>query len=206
MFSGIVTGYDKIVSVEDKNNVRRIVLELSDYEGLEQGASVAINGVCLTAVDIQGPMVGFDVIQETLGLTNLNGFQPGDRVNTERSFKHGQELGGHIVSGHVDSSVEVLSTEIDLGAVKVWFSLPESLSKYVLPKGFIALDGCSLTVVDVVQDRFSVCFIPETLTVTTHGNKAVGRVVNLEVDRQTQAIVDTVERIMAQRYALGATE
>lgn len=206
MFSGIVSGFDSVVSIEDHNQIRRIVLKLTDYKGLERGASVAVNGVCLTAVDIDEDIVGFDVIAETLRLTNLGAIGVGSLVNTERSFKHGQELGGHVVSGHVDASVEVLSSEIREGDVKVWFSLPSKQAKYVLPKGFVSLDGCSLTVVDVLEDRFSVCFIPETREVTTHGSDNVGRLVNLEIDRQTQAIVDTVERIMENRFKVDSSK
>jgi riboflavin synthase len=111
----------------------------------------------------------------------------------------GQELGGHIVSGHVDASVEVLSVDQQQNAVKVWYALTETLSKYLFVKGFVALDGCSLTIVDVEADRFSVAYIPDTLTKTTHGSLLVGRLTNVEIDRQTQAIVNTVERVLASR-------
>lgn len=199
MFSGIVSGYDKISAIEIIDRVYRFTIELSNREGLEQGASVAINGVCLSVVSWDDSGVVFDAIEETLRLTNLGALTVGDRVNTERSFKMGQELGGHIVSGHVDASVEVLSVDQQQNAVKVWYALTETLSKYLFVKGFVALDGCSLTIVDVEADRFSVAYIPDTLTKTTHGSLLVGRLTNVEIDRQTQAIVNTVERVLASR-------
>jgi riboflavin synthase len=199
VFSGIVSGYDKISGIEIIDRVYRFTIELSNREGLEQGASVAINGVCLSVVSWDDSGVVFDAIEETLRLTNLGALTVGDRVNTERSFKMGQELGGHIVSGHVDASVEVLSVDQQQNAVKVWYALTETLSKYLFVKGFVALDGCSLTIVDVEADRFSVAYIPDTLTKTTHGSLLVGRLTNVEIDRQTQAIVNTVERVLASR-------
>ena len=199
MFSGIVSGYDQITGIEIIDRVYRFTIKLSNREGLEQGASVAINGVCLSVVSWDDSGVVFDAIEETLRLTNLGELSIGDRVNTERSFKMGQELGGHIVSGHVDASVQVLRVDQEQNAVKVWYALPETLSKYLFVKGFVALDGCSLTVVDVEADRFSVAYIPDTLTKTTHGSLQVGRLTNVEIDRQTQAIVNTVERVLAAR-------
>lgn len=203
MFSGIVSGYDRIVDIEVIDRVYRFTIELSNRKGLEQGASVAVNGVCLSVVSWDDKGVVFDAIEETLRLTNLGSLRIDDRVNTERSFKMGQELGGHVVSGHVDASVQVLRVDQQQNAVKVWYLLPEPLKKYLFVKGFVALDGCSLTLVDVEDDRFSVAYIPDTLSKTTHGALEVGRLTNIEIDRQTQAIVNTVERVLAARELAG---
>ncbi|RMA81346.1 riboflavin synthase subunit alpha [Umboniibacter marinipuniceus] len=203
MFSGIVSGYDRIVDIEVIDRVYRFTVELSNRKGLEQGASVAVNGVCLSVVSWDDKGVVFDAIEETLRLTNLGSLKIDDRVNTERSFKMGQELGGHVVSGHVDASVEVLRVDQQQNAVKVWYAMSEPLKKYLFVKGFVALDGCSLTLVDVEDDRFSVAYIPDTLTKTTHGALEVGRLTNIEIDRQTQAIVNTVERVLAARELVG---
>ncbi|WP_298636162.1 riboflavin synthase subunit alpha [uncultured Umboniibacter sp.] len=199
MFSGIVSGYDKVIDIEIIDRIYRYTVALSNRSGLEQGASVAINGVCLSVVSWSDQGVVFDAIEETLRLTNLGELSVGDCVNTERSFKMGQELGGHVVSGHIDASVKILSIDQQQNAVKVWYALPETLRKYLFVKGFVALDGCSLTIVDVEADRFSVAYIPDTLKKTTHGILKVGRLTNVEIDRQTQAIVNTVERVLASR-------
>jgi len=199
MFSGIVEALSTVNCIEKTSYGVRLGIGLENRDGLEKGASVAINGVCLTAVEWDQDSVYFDVIVQTLQLTNLDQLKVGQQVNTERSLSFGKELGGHLVSGHVDVSVEVKSIDSVDGEHRVWFSLPAELSKYIFDKGFVALDGCSLTVAEVEPERFAVCFIPETLEVTTHGDRSVGRRVNLEIDRQTQAVVDTVERVLAAK-------
>jgi len=199
MFSGIVESLCKVASINTTDYGVRIGVQLKNRDNLEKGASVAINGVCLTVVEWDNDLVYFDAIKQTLAITNLGHLEPGQLVNCERSLKFGAELGGHVVSGHIDRAISVLSIDKTEGEHKVWFELPDSYSKYIFDKGFVALDGCSLTISHVQEDRFAVCFIPETIAVTTHGDERMGRLVNFEVDRQTQAVVDTVERVMAAK-------
>ena len=164
--------------------------------GVQMGASVAINGTCLTVTSIDGDAIEFDVIGETLRRTNLGALKPGVKCNYERSTRVGDEIGGHTVSGHVQTTAEVARTENN----ERWqFRLREARwAKYVLAKGFVAVNGCSLTVGEVGDDWFSVYLIPETIRVTTFADLGVGGTVNVEVEAQTVAIVDTVERVVAK--------
>ncbi len=200
MFTGIVKGLGSIVSLEEKAGLRSFVVELpAGYgAGLQRGASVAIDGVCLTTTEIEGDRVRFDAMQETLDKTLVGGYTVGSQVNVERSFQAGDEVGGHIVSGHVTGMGEIVSIETPANNHVVTFRVPIEWMKYILPKGFIALDGCSLTIVEVNREAgiFTVWLIPETLTVTTFGTKQVGARVNVELDPQTRAIVDTVENYL----------
>lgn len=168
--------------------------------GLQLGASVAQNGVCLTVRTMtpqQGGVVRvtFDAIDQTLKLTNLGNLKAGDAVNIERAAKVGDEIGGHVVSGHVFSTVSILAVEQNALNMTVVFERPAELRSYLLNKGFVALNGCSLTIADVAEDRFSVCLIPETRDVTNFGRCQVGDAINLEIDSATQAIVDTVKEL-----------
>jgi len=180
-------------------------LQLALPEGLDQqltqGASIAVDGVCLTVTGWQGQVVHFDVMAETLARTTLAERRPGDRVNVERSLRQGEEIGGHPVSGHVDGTAEILAVDQGENDWRVRYRPPAGLLKYLLPRGFVALNGCSLTVaaVEAAEGWFEVAYIPETLRATVHGELGRGDRVNLEVDRQTQAIVDTVERVLAAR-------
>jgi riboflavin synthase len=196
VFTGIVQGAFPIRSIAERPGVRTLTIELAPalLEGLEIGASVAIAGVCLTVTGLDGDGATFDAIDETQRRTTLGGLDQGDRVNVERSARAGDEIGGHEVSGHVDATAEIVEVERPSGNHVMTFRAPRELMAYVFTKGFIALDGCSLTVVDVdrVRDTFSVHLIPETLRVTTFGDKHAGDRVNLEIERRTQVIVDTV--------------
>lgn len=200
MFTGIVQGAFPIVAVEVKPGLHSLVIELAEelLDELAIGASVAIDGVCLTVTAIEQQRVYFDAMQQTLSLTTLGALQTGDWVNVERSAKQGVEVGGHIISGHVDGAATVVAIEQPENNCFITYRLPADKMKYIFPKGFIGLNGCSLTVanVDKVAHTCQVCFIPETLRVTTHGNKQIGDQLNFEVDRQTQAIVDTVENFL----------
>lgn len=199
MFTGIVKGSCEVVEVVDRPGLRTLTLALptSLRQGLESGASVAIAGVCLTTTAIRDDGVSFDAIRETSDRTTLGRLRRGDRVNVERSARAGDEIGGHEVSGHVDGTAEIATVDRPPGNHVVTFRAPRELLRYVFPKGFVALDGCSLTVVDVDRDAgtFSVHLIPETLRVTTFGDKREGDRVNLEIERRTQVIVDTVREI-----------
>ena len=199
MFTGIVQALGEVVAVEDRDGVRRFEVRLGDHaEGLELGASVANNGVCLTASAIDDGVVGFDVIAETIALTNLRLVGVGDRVNIERSLKFGDELGGHILSGHVSGTIEVTRIEADGANRTVWFSVPEQHMPYLMWKGWIAIDGVSLTIsrLDRDTDEVAVSLIPETIERTTIGSFEVGSLANLEVDAQTQTIVNTVREAL----------
>lgn len=197
MFSGIVQTTVPVASYLQSGDTHRLVLSFTDElkSGLEIGASVAIAGVCLTVVAIESEHVSFDISSETLERTTLGSLSAGDLVNVERSIRVGDEIGGHILSGHVVTTGEI----IQILDSKFYIQIPKGLMKYVLEKGFIAVDGCSLTVVapDAETGVFTVALIPETLERTTFGARQVGDKVNVEIDAQTQAIVDTTERVLA---------
>ncbi len=201
MFTGIVQGMAQVVSIDAKEAFQTHHVKLVDdmAAGLEIGASVAHNGCCLTVTKIEGEVVSFDLMQETLRLTNLGDLKEGDSVNIERAAKFGDEIGGHSMSGHISSVVEIDEIVDTPNNRTIWFELPNYIAKYVLAKGYIGLDGCSLTIGQVEENRFNVHLIPETLQRTLFGSKHVGDKVNVEVDPQTQAIVDTVERVLAAK-------
>ena len=200
MFTGIVQGSFAISSLLNESGIARIgiVLPAALRDGLAIGASVAIDGVCLTVTEINDDLVRFDAIDQTLKVTTLGELVESSKVNIERSFKQGVEVGGHIVSGHIDDTAEIVKIADTDNNRTFTYKVSPSVAKYILDKGFIAVNGCSLTVarIDKQANTFDICYIPETLRVTTHGDKAVGSFVNIEVDRQTQAIVDTVERVL----------
>lgn len=209
MFTGIVQGSFPILSVERKPGLHTLRFDLPTalLGDLVIGASVSVDGVCLTVTAIEGSCVSFDVMQQTLSLTTMGELRSGDVVNLERSAKQGVEVGGHIVSGHVDGCAEVVAIEQPENNCFISYRAPAEKMKYIFPKGFVGLNGCSLTVADVnkVESTFTVCFIPETLRVTTHGAKNIGDRVNFEIDRQTQAIVDTVENFLSDHPELLTT-
>lgn len=198
MFTGIVQGRGTIASIEKENAVWTFSITLPDAQGLQRGASVAINGVCLTATDIQGHLVAFDVIEETLKRTNLSSLSTGDEVNVERSLKMGDELGGHLLSGHI-MGVGKITARTDVGeGVNMAIAAPPAMMKYIHEKGYIGLNGASLTIGQVVDRQFKIHLIPETLRLTTFGSVQEGDTINIEIDAMTQTIVATVERIMKQ--------
>jgi riboflavin synthase len=204
MFTGIVQGVAEIVAIEEKELFRThtVRLDAALLPRLELGASVAHNGCCLTVTAIEEDRVSFDLIKETLRITNLGALQVGDRVNIERAAKFSDEIGGHLMSGHIMTTAEICKIIQSENNREVWFRLQDAEQiKYILRKGYIGIDGISLTVGDVTKTKFCVHLIPETLERTTLGSKKLGHKVNIEIDPQTQAIVDTVERVMAQREA-----
>ena len=202
MFTGIVQGLGEVTHIQDHGGIRslQVRLPMGRDQGLETGASIAINGVCLTVVSWDQRGVEFDVIDETLRLTNLGDLKIGHVVNVERAARFGDEIGGHVLSGHIHGRAqvtEVVETDANLA---VWWAIPEALKKYVLPKGYVSLNGCSLTVGDTERDgQWGIHLIPETRELTTFGRVMVGDSLNLEIESQTQAIVDTVERVLEQR-------
>lgn len=199
MFTGIVTAMGKVTELSPHNGVLRlgITTDASHLAHLQKGASIAISGVCLTVVDFNQTTVWFDVIGETLQKTTLDELELGKHLNIERSARIGDEIGGHLLSGHIFGTAKIASIERQGANCKMLFSCPPAWTKYLLPKGYVALDGASLTLVDVDhnQGTFSIHFIPETLKKTTFGTKVKGDRVNIELDAQTQTIVDTIERI-----------
>ncbi|MBE2893712.1 riboflavin synthase subunit alpha [Spirabiliibacterium falconis] len=203
MFTGIVQGKACVHTILRQQNFQTHLIEMPHdlVDGLTIGASVAHNGVCLTVTNINGNLVSFDLMQETLNITNLGELKEGDKINIERAMKMGDEIGGHLLSGHIYCTAIINHIEQHHNYYKVRFHLDNEAIKYVLPKGFIAIDGASLTIVDVdYHDRtFTISFIPETLTRTIIAQKRVGDKVNIEIDSQTQAIIDTVERYLAQK-------
>lgn len=202
MYTGIVQGLCDVASVADEPGLRRIRIQIGDLaEGLELGASVAINGVCLTATEVEAGSACFDVIRETLENTNLGTLATGSRVNVERSFRVGDEIGGHILSGHVVGTAAVDAIEEGENERNLWFRVEADWLRFLHHKGFAALDGASLTIaaVDPSTQRIKVSLIPETIARTTLGTVAQGGRINLEIDPQTRAIVETVERVLAER-------
>ena len=202
MFTGIVHGLGEVTLIQDHGGIRRLQVRLPTGcdRGLESGASVAINGVCLTVVGWDQRGVEFDVIDETLRLTNLGDLKVGYVVNVERAARFGDEIGGHMLSGHIHGRAQVIEVVQNDANLAVWWVVPEALKKYVLPKGYVSLNGCSLTVGDTERDgQLSIHLIPETRELTTFGRVMAGDSLNLEIDSQTQAIVDTVERVLEQR-------
>ncbi|EDP60094.1 riboflavin synthase [Vibrio sp. AND4] len=201
MFTGIVQGKAKVVNIDKKDRFQTHILEIEEAlnEGLEIGASVAHNGCCLTVTKIEGTQISFDLMQATLTLTNLGNLIEGDYVNIERAAKFGDEIGGHSMSGHISLMAEISEVIDTPNNRTIWFTLPQESMKYVLAKGYIGLDGCSLTIGEVANNSFSVHLIPETLERTLFGCRQVGAKVNVEFDPQTQAIVDTVERVLAAK-------
>lgn len=202
MFTGIVQGTATIHSIIEKTNFKTHIIKIPQelLIDLEIGASIAHNGVCLTVTHIDGDLVSFDLMTETLRITNLGGLKAGDSVNIERAMRMGAEIGGHILSGHIYCTAQVKQRISAENNLQIWFELPQmDVMKYILTKGFIAVDGISLTVGEVKEQQFCVNLIPETLHRTLIGKRAVGDLVNIEIDPQTQAIVDTVERYLAAR-------
>ena len=200
MFTGIVSGMGRVQSIQG-DEVVRLVVDFTNVStsNLEIGASVSVDGVCLTVVSIDGSEVSFDIIPETLGVTTLGTLVEGNWVNLERAMKMGDEIGGHILSGHIIGTGEIIVREEAEENIDLLIDCPNDLMRYIQPKGYIAIDGISLTIGRVEESCFSIHLIPETLRLTTLGGKGLGKNVNIEVDSMTQAVVTTVERLMEGR-------
>lgn len=198
MFTGIVEERGTVASIEQLTNAARVAIRgsvvLSDVRA---GDSIAVNGVCLTVVDLGPDYFTADVMEETLKRSSLDAVSAGSEVNLERAARLDSRLGGHLVQGHVDGTGAVLAIEPDAHWTAMRISLPVDLGRYVVEKGSITVDGVSLTVVAVDDEAFSVSLIPTTLAETTLGSRQVGDRVNLEVD----AIAKYVERLMQGRLS-----
>ncbi|MDX3381735.1 riboflavin synthase [Streptomyces niveiscabiei] len=202
MFTGIVEELGEVTAVETLGDASRFRLRGPVVtDGAKHGDSIAVNGVCLTVVEHEGDEFTADVMAETLDRSSLGALTVGSRVNLERPMALGARLGGHIVQGHVDGTGEILARTPSENWEIVKISLPADLSRYVVEKGSITVDGISLTVVEAAPDHFTVSLIPTTLDLTTLGRKQPGEPVNLEVD----VVAKYVERLMGDRVP-GAAE
>ena len=186
MFTGIIEGIGKIEKISKNTKNRsaiQMTVNLGKYaKGLKIGQSVSLNGVCLTATKLTKSNCIFEMIEETTNKTDLGNLKPGDIVNIERSLRTGDRLEGHFVLGHVDGVGIIKKIQNKPKEVQVWFEVPKELSKYVVKKGSIAVDGISLTVVDIKNNLASVCLIPHTMEITNFKTKNVGDKINIETD------------------------
>jgi len=205
MFTGIVQGMASVQSTQQIGQNKRLEVSFPQGSMLKQqlGASVAINGVCLTVANIAEDVLTFDVIDTTLALTNIGLLETNDAVNFERAAKMGDEVGGHVMSGHIMTSVSVSEIKQNQETVHIRFTTDRQeevdARRYLFNKGYVGLNGSSLTISDIGDDWLEVSLIPETLRLTTFGILSVGDKVNLEIDAHTQATVDTVERVLKEK-------
>ncbi len=200
MYTGIIQGKFPVVTIEDKPGLRSFAIEfINDLtHGLQTGASVSVDGVCFTVTKIVETQISFDAMQETLNKTTIGQLKIGDQVNIERSAQMGQEIGGHVMSGHISTMAEIVDVQTPDNNKVMTFKVDPIWMKFIFSKGFVGLDGASLTVVDAdkTAGTFKVWFIPETLRLTRFGDKVVGDYVNVEIDAMTQTIVETVENVL----------
>ena len=207
MFTGIVQGSARVEALQDRPGLRSFTLRFAPgfATGLTIGASVAVDGVCLTVTALQGDDAArFDVMQQSLAQTSLAGLHEGSRVNVERAAREGAEIGGHPLSGHVDFLARVESIRRPENNQVLRIAVPAPWMRYVFAKGYIAVNGCSLTVSEAQREPggagwFEVWLIPETLRVTSFGEMAEGAGLNVEIERQTQVFVDTVRDAIDER-------
>jgi riboflavin synthase len=184
MFSGIVGFRGTVVANEERHGGRHLVISAPGAisDGIEPKDSVAVNGVCLTATSVGKQRIAFDVVPETVGRTTISALHEGDKVNVELALKMGDRFGGHFVYGHVDGTAEILERHEEGQGERIVIATPPSLARYIVEKGYIAVDGVSLTIAAVGQNRFEIALIPETATRTTLGDRPAGKLVNVEVD------------------------
>ena len=191
MFTGIITDIGGVLELEQRGDLRARIGTSYDVDRIDLGASIACNGVCLTVIALgRDPQNWFDIeiSAETVGATNVGAWTEGLRINLERALKVGDELGGHIVSGHVDGVAHVVDIRDEGDSTRVTFRAPEELAKFIAPKGSVALNGTSLTVNEVSGADFGINFIPHTKSETTWGDVAVGDAINLEIDTMARYV------------------
>jgi riboflavin synthase len=188
MFTGIITDVGRIRSLDQRGDLHARIATAYDTAGIDIGASIACDGVCLTVTAKGADWFDVDISAETLSKSTLGNWAEGDPVNLERALKVGDELGGHIVSGHVDGVAEIVSTRDEGESTRFTFRAPEGLARFIAPKGSVALDGTSLTVNEVEGAEFGVNIIPHTKEVTTWGRAQAGDRVNLEVDTMARYV------------------
>ncbi|MGB6087675.1 riboflavin synthase [Parvibaculum sp.] len=203
MFTGIITDIGRVRSVEKRGDTRFIIATAYDPDGIDIGASIACAGCCLTVVekgrDGEGNWFAVDVSQESLDCTTLGNWREGARINLERALKAGDELGGHVVSGHVDGVGRIVDIRPEGDSLRFTFEAPEGLGRFIAPKGSVTLDGTSLTVNEVEDlksggTRFGVNIIPHTQAVTTWGMAKTGDPVNLEIDMLARYVARLVQK------------
>jgi riboflavin synthase len=195
MFTGIITDVGKVASLTQEGDLRARITTGYDTGRIDMGASIASDGVCLTVVGLGPDWYEVQISAETVAKTNIghNGWHVGKRLNLERALRVGDELGGHIVSGHVDGVAEVVAMVDEGDSTRVTLRAPEALAKFIAPKGSVALNGTSLTVNDVSGCDFGINFIPHTKDVTTWGDVAVGDRINLEIDTLARYVARLAE-------------
>jgi riboflavin synthase len=207
MYHGIVTGCFAVTKIERKERLHRLTVNLNAdlVRDLIVGASVSLDGVCLTVSEVKGSQVSFDVMGETLECTTLGSLMENDLVNIERSARANDEIGGHLLSGHIDGKAKIIGIATPPNNYIITCWVGDDLIKDIFRKGYVALNGASLTVAEVDRKNnwFRVCLIPETLKLTTFATKKIGDFLNLEIERNTQVIVDTVHELFAQTVSEG---
>ena len=201
MFSGIVQEAGKVKDFLKREDIYNISIDCSSKitSNLKKGASVSVNGVCLTVKDENPEILRFDLVEETIKRTNFQNIKIGDSVNLERSMKMGDEIGGHLVSGHIHGISKVVSIEIRDQSWDVEISIEPFMQEYILHKGYVAINGCSLTVGEVSKESFLIHLIPETLSVTNLFQLEQDSTVNIELDQNTIIIADTIKKYLDGR-------
>ena len=203
MYTGIVQTVAPIKSVIRHDGYTTFYVELPErlMVDLQLGASVSVEGVCLSVTSMEGTIVTFDAMDATLERTNLGMLRAGDRVNIERSAKPTDENGGHNIAGHIATTAELVAAKMDMPGAFIQFKIPQDWAKYVFKRGYLAVNGASLTVAEADQDVFTINLIPETLRQTTFPRYKAGDALNIEVDHQTMVMVDVVERTLERLMA-----
>ncbi len=193
MFTGIITDIGDVRALEKRGDLRARIGTSYDTAGIDLGASIASDGVCLTVVEMGPDWYDVEISAETVSKTNLGDWVEGKKVNLERALKVGDELGGHIVSGHVDGVAELVAMKDEGDSTRFTFRAPEALAKFIAPKGSVALNGTSLTVNEVEGCEFGINIIPHTKEVTTWGQAKVGDAINLEIDTLARYVARLAE-------------
>lgn len=193
MFTGIITDIGTVAKLDHQGDLRARIRTGYDTDGIDIGASIASDGVCLTVIELGADWYDVQISAETISKTNLDTWAEGRRVNLERALKVGDELGGHIVSGHVDGVAEIIAVQDEGDSTRVTLRAPRDLARFIAPKGSVALNGTSLTVNDVDGCDFGINFIPHTKVATTWGDAKVGDRVNLEIDTLARYVARLAE-------------
>jgi len=201
MFTGIVQGTGTIIDINKNNSVLTLNIKVPQpiAKKLTIGDSLAVDGVCLTVTSISDVNVSFDVVNETQNRTIISNYNKNSVINLETSLEFGQQVGGHLVSGHVQALGTIKEVEINGDTKNILFEIPDDCCKYIFEKGYIAINGCSLTIGKVIKNTFYVHLIPETLRATNLDNLIYGDTANLELDQNTITIVDTTERMLSNK-------
>lgn len=193
MFTGIITDIGVVRELEKRGDLRARIGTSYDTAGIDMGASIASDGVCLTVIELGDDWYDVEISAETVSKTNLGDWEVGKRLNLERALKVGDELGGHIVSGHVDGVAEIIAMQDEGDSTRVTLKAPEALARFIAPKGSVALNGTSLTVNEVEGCDFGINFIPHTKEATTWGDAKVGDRINLEIDTLARYVARLAE-------------